>query len=561
MKKIKTVSFILGGATKAATSSLYELFRRHPGVAALPEEWHYFSQGLFGHNYKGLEQEITSWTDYYAKLPNVEPGVQIGDFDRLAMHGPNAPELIRAANPEMKIVLILRNPVDRAYSHYWMDVRECFESRPFLQAVREDYEQIKGGSTEYCSIVRLGFYAKQIRALQGIFPASQIRIWLYEDFCMDPEHVFTEMCKFIGIGGSAAASVGAIWENHASIPSSRLSAALLRARVGPLRRLRLLYLKLPHRFRRFVKSRILTTKFKPPAMSNEARSALIDIYKDDILELDGLLGRNLTHWLRDPDNPMSLPPEVQKAKQAEFFDEATDDEFEIERPWGSGRLYEWSIQSKFETAVGMLSFPLAGATLLDLCCGSGMASEMYANHGALVTGLDISERSVERARERARRHGFTAQFQAGDAEKLPFADGAFDIVAVHDGLHHLSDPQAAIAEMARVARKAVIVIEPARSWLTQRAVRAGLALDYEDAGNFVYRFREDEIYECVAKAGFVSMRYKQYMLYYRHEPFKYARLFEKTFLFNVFPIGFETLSTLAPRLGNKLCVVCERNGK
>jgi SAM-dependent methyltransferase len=147
----------------------------------------------------------------------------------------------------------------------------------------------------------------------------------------------------------------------------------------------------------------------------------------------------------------------------------------------------------------------------------------------------------------------------GDAENLPFPDKAFDIVSVHDGLHHLPNPHAAIQEMCRVARKAIVIIEPARSWLTRQAVQAGLALDFEDAGNFVYRLREGEIVDIARTAGFDRFRHKQYLLYYKHEPFRWAKYIEKTPLFYLFPLGFNIASLLAPRLGNKICVVCERS--
>lgn len=519
---------------------------------------HYFSRGVFGHNYTGLEREITTWAEYQAFLPVAKPGIKVGDFDRLTLHGPEAAELVFQANPKAKILLILRNPIERAYSHYWMDIRECLESRPFLQAVQEDHAKYASGSPEYCPLIRLGFYSDHIRRFQQVLGSDQLRIWLYDDLCLDQDKIVGEMCDFIGVDPAAGASSKTIRENEASVPKSRVSSMLLLARLGPLRKLRNLYLKLPRAFRRYVKRTFMIKNIKVTSMPSEARQLLVNIYQKEILDLERLLGRDLTHWSRDPQNPMSLPESAQKAKQAQFFDEATDEEYEIERPRLTGRLYEWSIRHKFDIADKLLSFPLEGASLLDVCCGSGMAAELYVARGARVTGIDISEKSIARARSRAKRHGFEATFIVGDAEKLPFPDQSFDVVSVHDGLHHLPNPHAAIAEMARVARRAIIVIEPARSWLTKQAVEAGIALDYEDAGNFVYRLREGDVFQIAQKAGFSRRKYTQYLLYYRHEPFSWAKHVEKTPLFHLFPGAFKTVSALAPRLGNKICIVCER---
>lgn len=555
------VDFLLIGATKAGTESIYSYFRNHNNsVLVRNKQDHYFCRGLFGPNYGGLEKEIASLEEYVRLAPKGR-GKPVGDFDCVTLHGPVAAELIKEANPAAKIMAILRNPVDRAYSHYWMDVRECLESRSFGEAVKEDLCKLRAKSQEYCSLVRLGYYSREIGRFIENFGRQQVRMWLYDDLCVDQNRVLKEMCEFIGVDYYSPEGDTNIRENSAAVPRSRMTAALLRARQGPLRRPRQLYLKLPWALRREIKNRLLVRRIKVPPMDPATRELLREIYREDIFALQKIIGRDLTHWLRDREIPLQLPMELQreqKAKQAEYFDSAQDPEFEIERPKDCGRLYQWSIQSKFRKAQRMVSFPLYGATLLDICCGSGMGAEQYAAMGAQVTGLDISERSLERARERARRHDFQASFVVGDAEHLPFPDRSFDVVAVHDGLHHLPNPLLAVSEMARVARRAIIVIEPARSWLTRQAVAANFALDFEDAGNFVYRFREDEIYRLATEAGYAQRRHKQYLLYYRHEPFRWARWIERTPLFYLAPLIFCAISIVTPRLGNKLCVVCER---
>ena len=553
------VHFLFAGSTKAGTTSIYEAFRQHPQVVTTKaKEPHYFSRGIFGPNYVGIGEDVADLAEYRRHFPKATADKKIGDFDVMTLHGPDAVRLIKEVNSRPKIMLVLRNPIERAYSHYLMDVRECMESRSFGQALKEDYAKYRAGSNEYCAVVRLGFYADRIELFRREFGPDNIRIWLYDDLCRDSGQVLEEMCSFLEIDAAPMPDLDRIWENEAGVPRSRLSSVILRARSGILKRPRKLYLKLPRWFRRYVRHHFLIRTIKTPAMPDDARSFLLEIYKNDILRLEGILGRDLTHWLRDPDNPMSVPAEIQKMKQARFFDQVADEEYEIERPHGAGRLYEWSIRMKFEMASRMLSFPLRDGSLLDVCCGSGMSAEYFARAGATVTGVDISSRSVTRAKERVKRHGFTASFEVGDAEALPYADRSFDVVAVHDGLHLLANPHGALVEMTRVARRAVIVIEPALSWLTQQAVAAGFAVDFEEAGNYVYRLREDEIFAIVRRTGFERMRHRQYLLYYHHEPFPWARHIENTPLFHLFPFGFAAASLLAPRLGNKLCVVCER---
>ena len=87
--------------------------------------------------------------------------------------------------------------------------------------------------------------------------------------------------------------------------------------------------------------------------------------------------------------------------------------------------------------------------MLVVCGGSGMDAEFLAKRGFGVIVSDISTAAIQRAFERARRHGFQlAGAVVADAESLPFADKSFDLAYVHDGLHHPEHPFAALREMA-----------------------------------------------------------------------------------------------------------------
>jgi 2-polyprenyl-3-methyl-5-hydroxy-6-metoxy-1,4-benzoquinol methylase len=246
--------------------------------------------------------------------------------------------------------------------------------------------------------------------------------------------------------------------------------------------------------------------------------------------------------------------------QQHYYDEATDPEFEICRPRGCGRVYEFLLAHKFEAGLDVLGLDLAGRSVLEVCCGSGLMTEALARHGARVTGTDVSAGALVRARERARRYGFDARFQPADAAALPFRDGAFDVVAVHDGLHHLDDPEAAIAEMARVARDGVLILEPARAALTRLAVRAGLAEEVEEAGNRVQRLAGPDVAQTLRAAGFGRVAWRRSLMYYPHVPFGWFRWFESGAAFLLFRAGFSGANLVLGRWGNKLALGATRAG-
>jgi ubiquinone/menaquinone biosynthesis C-methylase UbiE len=240
--------------------------------------------------------------------------------------------------------------------------------------------------------------------------------------------------------------------------------------------------------------------------------------------------------------------------QRHYYDEACDPEFEITRPHTCGRLYQFLIAHKFHTGLTLLGLELAGKTVLEVCCGSGMLAEELARRGAQVTGIDFSPAVVARAQERARRYGFTARFLTADAEHLPFPSQSFDVVAVHDGLHHLDDPYRAIGEMVRVAREGVLILEPAQAALTQLAVRLGLAEEVEEAGNYVRRLVPQDVERCLHQAGFKHVVWRRTLMYYPHEPFSWFRWFERAPLFWLFRVVFGSVNLLCGHWGNKLAL-------
>jgi SAM-dependent methyltransferase len=244
-------------------------------------------------------------------------------------------------------------------------------------------------------------------------------------------------------------------------------------------------------------------------------------------------------------------------EQAAHFDHV-DDEFETERPRGATPLYAWLIEEKFRRSIRGIDELVPGATALAICGGSGMDAELLARAGAHVVSADISLGASRRARERARRHELDLTPVVADAESLPFADESFDLVYVHDGLHHLEHPEAGLVEMARVARRAVSVTEPARAGLTRAAVRVGLALEREDAGNRVARLDPGEVAEVLRRRGFEIVCAERYGMLYRHYPGAPSRFLSRKRLFPLTVRAHRAANALAGRAGNKLTVQAVR---
>jgi ubiquinone/menaquinone biosynthesis C-methylase UbiE/uncharacterized protein YbaR (Trm112 family) len=241
-----------------------------------------------------------------------------------------------------------------------------------------------------------------------------------------------------------------------------------------------------------------------------------------------------------------------KRRQAGWFDRSVAERFEIERPHGAPRAYRWLLGQKLDRAVAGLP-PLAGATVVDVCCGSGMEAEYLARRGARVLAVDLSEGAARRSRQRAAANGLDYLVVVGDAERLPVRTRAADVAFVHDGLHHLDDPLVGVRELVRVARRAVSVNEPAAAALTRAAVGLGLAQDREEAGNPVRRLHPAEVARVLEAAGF-AVRAERYLMYYGHEPRRGMRLASQPGAYAAFRFAMAAADLAAGHLGNKLCL-------
>ena len=172
---------------------------------------------------------------------------------------------------------------------------------------------------------------------------------------------------------------------------------------------------------------------------------------------------------------------------------------------------------------------------------------------------DISLGAARRTRQNERRdRASISTYRSPTLSAFLSPTGRFDVVYVHDGLHHLERPLDGLAEMARVARHGVCVTEPARAALTRLAVRVGLALEHEEAGNRVARLTIDDVSATLSDLGFRVVAAERYGMYYRHEPGRAVRVLSHQPLLGLAQISFRVANALAGRLGNKLTVQAVR---
>jgi SAM-dependent methyltransferase/uncharacterized protein YbaR (Trm112 family) len=139
--------------------------------------------------------------------------------------------------------------------------------------------------------------------------------------------------------------------------------------------------------------------------------------------------------------------------------------------------------------------------ILVAMCGSGFEFELWAKLTPNVSGMDISTGLLTNAVRRADALGLTGQFVAGDIEHIPFADGAFDLVVVHHGLHHLASLRQAVTELLRVSRDRCLICEPIDSPMRRLFRRTGISPGVEPGGTKVCDISEAALQQIVVESG------------------------------------------------------------
>ena len=194
--------FIIVGGQRCGTSLLYDNIIMHPAVRpCLGEETFYFSK-----NYS------KGWPWYRAHFPLKSMILISGEVSSDYLFHPLAPKRIMARLPDVKLIILLRNPVDRAFSHYSHEVSKGREDKPFEDALALEEMRLAGEKDkvmsqedyvsedmDYFSYKARGHYADQIIRWFGYFPRNQILILKTEDFYMYPSGVINEVYKFLDL--------------------------------------------------------------------------------------------------------------------------------------------------------------------------------------------------------------------------------------------------------------------------------------------------------------------------------------------------------------------------
>jgi len=293
-------NFFIVGAARSGTSSLYEYMRQHPDIFLCnPKEPMYFAFPEQRVNFSGpgddLEinaKAVTSLQMYLALFQGAKQKA-LGEASANYLYSATAPKTIAKFSPNAKLIAVLRNPVDRAYSSYLYTLRDGRETATsFEQALELEQKRIADNWEHLWHYSEMGFYFEQIKRYLEYFPEQQIKIILQEDLKKDTGRVLREVFEFLDVDPNFEPEIGLEYNQGGQPKFALLNSILTR----PSKFKQWIRPFLP----RFLLNAVIALKHKnlsKPDMEDETRKMLVDLYRKDIESLEKLIGRDLDGWM------------------------------------------------------------------------------------------------------------------------------------------------------------------------------------------------------------------------------------------------------------------------
>ena len=307
-REIQLPDFLIPGAARSGTTKLYDSLQRHSSVF-MPNQKEPMFFSLWGgrpflKEWMGKER-IQDWATneldaYVGLFRNAISGQFIGEGSVWYLYDhetviENIQKLYGANAINLKIIILLRNPAARAWSHYLLKSSHYREPLPFNEAIHPETidKRLASGMSYSYDYIGFGRYEGQVRAFMQTFP--HCKVWIFEEFCRDLAGHMAEIADFLGI-----AMDGALLSGHVVNPSGRLrnsaSEWLARNIMEPSWWKTVLKSMLPYRIRRGMKLRAWKGLTRPDPMPEDVRRKLAEVYSGEINRLETLLGRSLQIW-------------------------------------------------------------------------------------------------------------------------------------------------------------------------------------------------------------------------------------------------------------------------
>ena len=295
-------NFIIVGVAKAGTTSLFHYLAQHPDIYMSPvKEPRFFAFEAGPPEFRGPRDEqvrkrATRTLDGYRRLFGGVRGERaVGEASVVYLPHRGSAAAIARRIPDAKIVALLRDPVERAYSAYLYYRRDGIEPcATFEEALAAEPRRIRDGWYYHWHYRDQGFYHRNLADYYDHFPAERIRVFLHDDLHRDPHGTLGDVFRFLDVDGAFRADVR-IRHNPSCVSGSPRVHRVL-TRRHPLKEA--LKKVVPEQWGHRAISLVMPANGEKPPVSPETRTELVAGYEDDLRQLERRTGRDLSAWLR-----------------------------------------------------------------------------------------------------------------------------------------------------------------------------------------------------------------------------------------------------------------------
>lgn len=294
-------NFLIIGAAKSGTTTLYDWLDRHPQIYMSPvKETNFFAlentnpdifQETVHQGY--LKNFKTTLADYQEQFVGVNDEIAIGEASPSYLYYPQAAVRIKQYIPDVKLIAILRNPVERAYSNFVHHLRDNLETTTdFAEALELEPERISNNWWWGFHYLNAGFYSAQLKRYWEIFDRSQIKIYLFEDLTNNPDETAKDIWQFLKVDEIKLPKGDR--SNVTGVPKNRFFYNFLTTKNIFKEPLKLI---VPPQIRDRLVTKLKNKTLQKPQLSPEIRSQLTNTYREEIEQLQTLINRDLSSWL------------------------------------------------------------------------------------------------------------------------------------------------------------------------------------------------------------------------------------------------------------------------
>ena len=285
------VDFFIVGAPKAGTTSLYHYLNQHPEIEmSKVKEPNYFSSKSIKDQGTYYNSNIVDNHMEYHSLFNLDNKTALfGEASVSYLFYHDVPAKIKKYNESSKIIIVLRNPVERAFSHYLMDYRLGLVSQEFRNIINT-LKESRDNNLFYQQYIELGKYSEQVLRYINEFGIDNVLIIDYDNFKYNNKKVVQDIYSFLGVDVYFSPDFSVNF-NKFILPNKLIyrfySIRLIRKLITAF---------LPVSMQVYIRRNFFLSN--KPLMSMKTRNQLKEVFKEDIIKLSKILDKDFKKWLR-----------------------------------------------------------------------------------------------------------------------------------------------------------------------------------------------------------------------------------------------------------------------